>query len=468
MTPETQRAADVSDDPELFYMNEKWFVLDEGGRLSVVRSVRDEALGRACLVRYSFSDFKRKLEPYVHKASGKQLAEKWLSWEKRRQYDRVVFRPHEGREEAAREVKTLTPHDVLNLWGGFSVQPKPGLSDRIQEHLRDVVCAGDLEHFDYLFKWMARLVQFPGKPGEVAVVLRGKEAVGKSVVGWMLRRIFGQHALAVSSPKYVTGDFNSHLADVVFLECSEALFAGDRQTASKLKAMITDDTLIIERKGSDAVSWPNALSVFMTSNEDWVVPAGPESRRYFVLDVSDERRGDTAYFDALVSEIKDDNALGAFLYDLLTIDLSGFKHRNVPVTDALQDQRARSQTGVLAWALDLAGRGVLQTRNGSQHWRQFFTTRELYEDFEEWRTSKPRERDLSCETFGRELKKTVGLFWQRRARVGQGAPERARDVPGYEMPKTVAAFDRIVRERAGLLEDEDPLGITPVQEEEAA
>ena len=331
-----------------------------------------------------------------------------------------------------------------------------GSFERIEEHLLHVVCGGDERLFDYLFKWMARLVQEPGKPGEVAVVLRGKEGVGKSVVGVILRRIFGQHALAVSSPKYVVGDFNSHLADVVFLDCAEALFAGDKATASKLKALITDDTLILERKGADAVQWPNALSVLMTSNEDWVVPAGPESRRFFVLDVDDKKRGDQAYFDALFAEVESDDAVGAFLHELLSVDVKGFKHRSVPSTDALRDQRERSLTGVLSWALDLASRGgIVRTRSGSQAWRPFFATRELFEDFSEWVLGQKYDRALAVNTFARDVRNVLGLHAQRRAKTSQGAPPSVQDVPGFQMPETVMAFERLVRERAGLLGDEE-------------
>ena len=37
----------------------------------------------------------------------------------------------------------------------------------------------------------------------------------------------------------------------------------------------------------------------MASNNDWIVPAGVEARRFVVFDVADDRRQDKAFFTAL-------------------------------------------------------------------------------------------------------------------------------------------------------------------------
>jgi hypothetical protein len=473
MTPEQKQEAgksqlcSMNEESQLCSMNEEWFVVDENGSISVARFVDDPALKRKQLVRYSFADFKRKFETRRYndpdpRCPKQSIAEAWLDWPAHKQYDRVVFQPCKcPAPEERPHPCPHTPPDVLNLWRGFAVRPQAvGSCKRIHKHLLDVVCGGEWTLYEYLLNWMARLVQNPEKPGEVALVLRGKEGCGKSIVGRIFHRIFGQHALAVSSPKYVVGDFSAHLQDVVFLDCAEALFAGDRATASKLKAMITDPALIIERKGADPVPWPNALSFFMTSNDAHVVHAGSESRRFFVLDVSDSKCGDRVYFKALADEI-DGDACGAFLHELLARDISAWEHRDFPVTDALRDQRERSLTGVLAWALDLASRGLVRTRNGSMPWRPFFGTRELYEDFSEWLLGqKYGPRTLSHNTFARDLRTLLRLHWQRRPKVSQDVPASVGDVPGFQMPETVLAFERLVKERAGLLSEED--------EEEAA
>ena len=69
----------------------------------------------------------------------------------------------------------------LNLWRGFSVEPKDGDWGLLRTHVWENICKGQQHLFDYLIRWAAKMVQNPDEPGRVAVVLRGKRGVGKGV-----------------------------------------------------------------------------------------------------------------------------------------------------------------------------------------------------------------------------------------------------------------------------------------------
>jgi hypothetical protein len=130
-------------------------------------------------------------------------------------------------------------------------------------------------------------------------VLRGEKGTGKGTVGQVLARIFRDHALHVVHSRHLTGHFNAHLVDTLFLFLDEAFWGGDKQGEGVLKALVTERSVMIEPKGFDPFAMPNRLKILMASNNDWVVPATADERRYFVLDVSDQKRGDLAYFDRL-------------------------------------------------------------------------------------------------------------------------------------------------------------------------
>jgi hypothetical protein len=116
--------------------------------------------------------------------------------------------------------------------------------------------------------------------------------------------MFGQHGMRISNSKHLIGNFNAHLQDCCFLYADESIYAGNHAQDNMLKGLITDDTLIIERKGIDAVSMPNRLKIVMASNNDWVVSASSDERRYFVLEVSSQYRGKNAeYFTPLRLEM---------------------------------------------------------------------------------------------------------------------------------------------------------------------
>ena len=147
------------------------------------------------------------------------------------------------------------------------------------------------------------MVQFPARQGEVAIVMKGVEGTGKGTLGNALRRIMGQHALKISNAKHLVGNFNSHLRDCVFLFADEAFFAGDKQHVGVLKSLITEESLTIEAKYANAVEPPNYLHLMMASNEEWVVPAGLEARRFLVLLTAATKVRDFAYFTAIQAEL---------------------------------------------------------------------------------------------------------------------------------------------------------------------
>ena len=65
-----------------------------------------------------------------------------------------------------------------NLWKG-RLEEVAGRRDRIHTHIKDVICSGNDEHYQYLLDWTAFCVQSPGVRPGVAVVLRGKQGTGK-------------------------------------------------------------------------------------------------------------------------------------------------------------------------------------------------------------------------------------------------------------------------------------------------
>jgi hypothetical protein len=64
------------------------------------------------------------------------------------------------------------------------------------------------------------------KPG-TSLVIRGKPGTGKTSVGEKLGSLLGeQHYELVADPRYVTGQFNSHMASLLVLHADEAFVLG--------------------------------------------------------------------------------------------------------------------------------------------------------------------------------------------------------------------------------------------------
>jgi hypothetical protein len=347
-------------------MNARYFVVNENGVAVVYRPKRDAVLGRNVLERLSFDDLKKLHLNDNAEAIGKDgetvranRATTWLKHPLRRQYlGGVVFAPGQN-----------VPDDTLNLWTGYSTAPKLGKWGRLRNHIREIICGGEEASFRYVLGWMARAVQLPGEQGEVALVLRGGKGTGKGTLGHALRRLFGQYALYVTHAEHLTGRFNSHLLDAVFIFADEAFFAGNRAHEGVLKGLVTDPVLMVEGKFQKAFTARNVAHVLMASNSEWIIPATAHERRFCVLDVSDAKRGDFDYFKALHDEL-DAGGIAAMLHDLLQYDLTGYQVRDVPQTAALADQKALTRRGVDAWWADCLHRGKI----GMCEWTGFGLT----------------------------------------------------------------------------------------------
>jgi len=203
----------------------------------------------------------------------------------------------------------------------------------------------------------------------------------------------------------LTGNFNAHLRDCVFLFSDEAFFAGDRQHVSVLKSIITEPHLTIEGKYQNAVQTPNFLHLMMASNEDWVVPASLDARRFFVLETSNARKDDHDYFAGIWQEMEA-GGYEAMLYDLLHTDLTTFNVRRVPVTEGLQQQKKLSLDAPKAWWLDVLHRGyVFRSRLGLEsffgQWHEEVTTELLFSSYVEHAERRRERHPLTRETFGR-------------------------------------------------------------------
>lgn len=358
-----QRARDKAVDPWLLRLNDRHTVLgNQGGKCRILEFTRRptgiRGQTRAVVSLQSFDDFRNR---YMNKSvvvgqdkEGKDVkmpvGKWWLMNEHRRQFHSLVFSPRDG--EVVEPESGDPDERQLNLWQGFAVKPAPGDWSLMRAHIRDILAGGDEASDSYIVRWMAWTIQNPDRPAEVALAFRGEMGTGKGIFGRMMARLFGQHGLHTGGTELISGRFNQHLADCCLLFADEILWDGDKKAEARMKVYLTEETIVIEGKGVDAAAWPNMLHVIMSSNSEWVVPAGAHERRYAVFDVSSAQRQNVKYFKPLFSQM-DAGGLSAMLHDMLNMDLGGWHPRqDRPETAALADQKSRGLGPVEGTVLD--------------------------------------------------------------------------------------------------------------------
>lgn len=297
------------DHPLIHELNEKHAVVLEGGKATVITERFDEQMKRLVIERSSAADFRLFYSNRFVTQGRKEVAlgKAWLESPWRRQYDRIVFDPDPD----------LKPEDgVYNLFKGFRVRPVKGEWPIFRQHLLDVGSSGDEETLDFLLDWFAFLVQRPHLPAETAIVWKGAQGAGKGIIARAIGKCVGQHFVHVANVRYLVGNFNGHLHDALLVFSDEAFFAGDKASEGALKAIITEPSIVIERKGRDAVVIPNRIHLMMATNHEWAVPMGLDDRRFLVVDVPDSKCGNGKYFREIQNELET-GGLEAFMFDLM-------------------------------------------------------------------------------------------------------------------------------------------------------
>jgi uncharacterized protein DUF5906/bifunctional DNA primase/polymerase-like protein len=275
------------------------------------------------------------------------LFETWLKSSRRRSYSEVVFAP-----------PPLAVSDSdYNLWKGFAIDPSAGDCSKYLAHLRDNICSGNLEHYDWVLDFMAHCVQRPGEHVGSAVVLKGKQGTGKGTALAPFEMFFGKRHYTHLSRSEELVKWNALVSAKVVVFADEAFFAGDKQNLGALKRMITEPTITIARKHLDSTEEANCLHLFMATNEDWAIPAGIGERRFLVLAVNPQVADDEAVFTPIYDELRNGGAaalLDMFLKRGITHDL-----RRPPKTTALRAEQDQSLPSHLKFVLECLHLGTI-------------------------------------------------------------------------------------------------------------
>lgn len=357
-----ERAKEFVIDSDLAEMNTNHCVIsDIGGKCLVLNEMIDPVTGDA---KVTFSTFDALNHRYGNRmktlqgAEGekkKPIATWWSHHPQRRQCEQVVFAP--GKEIL----------NAYNLWQGFAVAPDYDDSEKkcalYLAHIRENICQGSEQLYNYIIRWMANGVQYPGLHGGVALVLRGKMGIGKGEYVRHYGSLFGPNYVPVTKPSHITGQFNGHMGEAIVLFADECFIAGDNQHEQILKVLVTERQWLIERKGIDAVRSNSCLHIILACNSDWSVPVDTDDRRYCCVEVGDGRKRDHDYFAAMDEQMQN-GGRSALLGLLLKMNLSGFRAENFPRTAEHDKQRARTRHGIDAFIEEICHEGRLPCADG--------------------------------------------------------------------------------------------------------
>jgi len=272
---------------------------------------------------------------YAHLTFGKKrksFLTEWLKDPNKKCYSKIDFLPPPLYE----------PPDVFNLWRGFDIE-KVKLYDYVDADLQPffdlvmVMANNDKKAYDYLIKWNADIIQNAGRKTGTAIVLKGGMGVGKNTYAKIQKKLFSEsYYVDTADPKNdIFCPFNNLTTNKLLINFNETESKDTFANNSKIKDMITELTENVREKHVTAITTKSFVRLQFLSNRYIVVKLEDGDRRFVILEVSDEKKGDTDYWDIINNWLDNDFNIRKLFDYLKKVDITNFKwEKERPISEA--------------------------------------------------------------------------------------------------------------------------------------
>ena len=292
-----------------------------------------------------------------------------------------------------------------------------------------------------MLAWLAQQIQDPAEKTQVAIVLQGKQGVGKDIVfEFYLTKVLGFDGKNVKNcVGFQTADPTEHIfgkhaeapANKVFVLIDEIKSDAMRPLMDKIKNFITCDHININPKGQTMYSVSNLSNVLCTTNHINPIELEPGERRFVVFQCKKVEKYDTAYFQQLLKHLERDKVARAFYQYLKDrVDVSPFlpfqAHR--PKTDAYIAMQQRNIPLVykfLSYRIQHAIRVAHESKSCVR-------AKPFYDDFVQWAHERGHSTSkTTLSKFGGDLRDLIDQLGNEEVSL-QGALEKHTKSHGYE------------------------------------
>jgi putative DNA primase/helicase len=184
----------------------------------------------------------------------------------------------------------------------------------------------DEELRQWIIAWCAYPLQNLGAKASTYLLLFGPSGTGKNLFFKPLHRIYGENAVIIDTDA-LKSSFTSLYSHRQFVHADELVRArGEEDLVSqRVKALVTQETLKVNRKGQPEYTIENHVNLAITSNYWDCIKLDADDRRACVVRWTGafDRRGDQPYWADYVRWA--DGWGAAALHDyLMAVDLRGF------------------------------------------------------------------------------------------------------------------------------------------------
>lgn len=220
--------------------------------------------------------------------------------------------------------------NALTTMEGLDEEARDGKWQAIRNFIESHTCNGDPELIDYVWNWMARMMQQPAHLARTAIVLHGEQGTGKTLTAEILTCLWGIHSKKVTTKKQALGQFTAGLHRNTIAVFLDEFQCKDDEMIAHLKQLVTESTLRVEEKHVAAREICNILKVVVCCDGDFALKLGKHARRFVVIRPSNRHRNQSKFF-ASVWKCKEDPVARVCMWDwLMRRDISAFDPSAIP------------------------------------------------------------------------------------------------------------------------------------------
>jgi hypothetical protein len=298
------------------------------------------------------------------------------------------------------------PPNIFNMWQPFAMEQMTGdyahktcELEVILNHIK-ILCNHDSAVYDYFIKWIAQMIQYPHLKTIMPTFISG-EGAGKGTLFKLFEKMLGDEKVfeTTNPSRDVWGDFNSIMRNCFLVNLNELSKKDTLEAEGKIKGLITDTSLTINQKGIDPYQIKSYHRFIVTTNKGEPLNSSKGDRRNLIIRSSDEKKGDSAYFQVLHSYLDDINVIRT-CYDYFKSipDMDKFKDIPLPHTEYQENLKELSRSPIELW---LESWTREQLNNDVQSIELLGS--EVFELFKQWCTDNGVKYEVDCLKLGVRL-----------------------------------------------------------------
>jgi hypothetical protein len=297
-----------------------------------------------------------------------KVAERWIEWEPRREYEKLTYDPGKPR--------VLNHGSRLNTWMGLGCEPKKGDMSPWRKLLDHMFKGGDQAHRLWFEQWLGWPLREPGAKLSSAVGVWGLPGRGKSIVAeHAMAAIYGRNFTSISQIEFEES-FNEWAGARQFVLVDEVSANDSRALGDRFKKLITQKEIRVNEKFVPKYTLPDHINYYLTSNSPRAFYVEDEDRRFFIHRVPDEQLP-REFFDVFVDDwlaIKGGQPTGSgapalLHYFLHELNYCGFRpHAPPPMTEAKDEMIETVRHPAVHWLKSFASDPMFEACGKREVW----------------------------------------------------------------------------------------------------